>query len=57
MKINSLEHQSAVYWSLCRQYRCNRWNELATKAMTALLQSTYDHMRTRACDLWYRVSQ
>lgn len=54
---DSLEHQSAVYWSLCRQYRCNRWNELATKAMTALLQSTYDHMRTRACDLWYRVSQ
>ena len=54
---NSVEHHAAVYWALCRQYRNNRWNELATISMTGLLQSPYERIKVAACDLWYRVSQ
>lgn len=56
MKMNSLEHHSSVYWALCRQYRNGRWNDLATTTLTALLQSNYESLKIRACDLWYRIS-
>lgn len=56
MTKNSLEHQAAIYWALCRQHRNNRWNELATNALTNLLQSPYECLKIRAADIWYRVS-
>ena len=56
MKMNSLEHSSSIYWSLCRQHRNGRWNELATVALTSLLQSSYESLKIRAAELWYKVS-
>ena len=55
MKMNSLEHHSSIYWTLCRQLRTNRWNLLATQTLGRLLQSPYDRIKVAACDLWYRI--
>lgn len=52
---NSLEHHSVIYWSLCRQFRNNRWNLLATERLGYLLKSPYDRIKVAACDLWYRI--
>lgn len=56
MKKNSREHHTAIYWSLCRQYRNRCWNELATVSVTRLLQSPYERVRLMACELWYRIT-
>jgi len=57
MKMNSLEHSSSIYWSLCRQHRNGRWNELATVALTSLLQNSYESLKIRATELWLKISE
>lgn len=54
--MNSIEHHAAIYWSLCFQHRKRCWNELATVALTGLLQSPYERVRLMACELWYRIT-
>lgn len=56
MMKGSLEHHTAIYWSLSRQARKGYWNELASVAITGLLQSPYERVRLMACELWYRIT-